>query len=72
MTGPNFSTPQSDVINALRACGPCTVSKLVEVTGRNVQSVKRAVKSLSTAGFIEVVGKESVHNVDARVWGVVQ
>lgn len=72
MTGPNFSTPQSDVINALRACGPCTVSKLVEVTGRNVQSVKRAIKSLSTAGFIEVVGKESVYNVDARVWGVVQ
>lgn len=72
MTGPNFSTPQSDVINALRACGPCTVSKLVEVTGRNVQSVKRAVKSLSTAGFIEVVGKEPVRNVDARVWGVVQ
>ena len=72
MTGPNFSTPQSDVINALRACGPCTVSKLVEVTGRNVQSVKRAVKSLSTSGFIEIVGTEDGRVNRARIWGVVQ
>lgn len=72
MSDPRFSSAQEDVINALRTGGPSTIQALTSLTGRNRNSVYKAIRSLSYFGYIRAVGVERHRTKDATVWEVVQ
>lgn len=72
MSDPRFSSAQEDVINALRTGGPSTIQALTSLTGLNRNSVYRAIKSLSSYGYIRAIGIERHRTKDATVWEVVQ
>lgn len=73
MADPRFSSTQEDVINALRTGGPSTIQALTALTGRNRNSVTKAIRSLSHSGFIRVAGVERhIRGRDANIWEVVQ
>lgn len=72
MSDPRFSSAQEDVINALRTGGPSTIQALTSLTGLNRNSVYRAIKSLSSYGYIRAIDIERHRTKDATVWEVVQ
>ena len=70
MSDLRFSSSQEDVINALRTGGPSTALALTELTGRNRVSVYKALRSLSSSGFITAIGVEKHNGRDAIIWEV--
>ena len=72
MSDSRFSSAQEDVINALRTGGPSTIQALTILTGRNRNSVYKAIRSLSSYGYIQAIGVERHGTGDATVWEVVQ
>ena len=72
MSDPRFSSAQEDVINALRTRGPSTIQALTALTGRNRQSVYKAMRSLSSYGYIQAIGVERHRTKDATIWEAVQ
>ena len=72
MADPRFSSTQEEIFNALRTGGPSTIQALTKITGRNRQSVYKAIRSLSSFGYIRVAGVERHRTKDAIVWEVVQ
>ena len=72
MSDSRFSSAQEEIFNALRTGGPSTIQALTALTGRNRQSVYKAIRSLSSYGYIQAVGVERHRIKDATVWEVVQ
>ena len=72
MTDLRFSSAQEELFNALRTGGPSTIQALTALTGRNRNSVYKAIRSLSYFGYIRAVGVERHRTKDATVWEVVQ
>lgn len=73
MTDPRFSSSQEVIYKALSAGGPGTASDLVTRTGRDRNSVYKALRSLHLAGYIAVAGTYTDGSgKDAMIWEVVQ
>lgn len=69
----HYSSVQADVMAALEAHGPCTVTQIAQYTGRTKQNITETVRDLHKCKFVRVYGtvKAGYGNV-ARIWEAVE